>query len=110
MIIKLLFSICLMRYLLTMYRKNLTIRTGRSPLRKQVQSPRDEEEVGGSGGDEGSPVLKARLVNIASLRTLTKMKFETNGIENCDVKWNTVKMPYRVMDFPLTALQWSVID
>ena len=55
-----------MKYLLTTYRTNLTIRTGRSPLRKQVQSPRDDlgkvaEEVGGSGGDEGSPVLKAKV-------------------------------------------------
>ena len=63
LIVKLLISIWLMQRLISTYMKNLTIRTGRSPLRKQPQ-PSCEDVVQGfekGSDDKGSTILKAKV-------------------------------------------------
>ena len=63
LIVKVLISIWLMQRLISTYRKNLTIRTGRSPLRKQPQ-PSCEDVVQGfekGSDDKGSPILKGKV-------------------------------------------------
>ena len=59
LIVKLLISIWLMQRLISTYRKNLTIRTGRSPLRKHQQP--FSEDVEKRSDDKGSPILKWKV-------------------------------------------------
>ena len=62
LIVKLVFSIWLVKRLISMYRKNLTIRTGRSPLRKQTKPLSESGSVEDKGEIEtGSPKLKSKV-------------------------------------------------
>ena len=61
MIAKLVFSIWLVKRLIAMYRKNLTIRTGRSPLRKQTQPSGDDAKFEEEETGKGSPMIQAKV-------------------------------------------------
>eukprot|EP00092_Neocalanus_flemingeri_P016937 GFUD01018319.1.p1 GENE.GFUD01018319.1~~GFUD01018319.1.p1 ORF type:complete len:252 (-),score=79.60 GFUD01018319.1:90-800(-) len=62
LLVKLLFTIWLVKRLISMYRKNLSIRTGRSPLRKQSPPSGDQSKIEKGGVDSSeSPVLKAKV-------------------------------------------------
>ena len=61
LVVKLVFSIWLVKRLTTMYRKNLTIRTGRSPLRKQTQPSGDDAKFEEGETEKGSPMIKAKV-------------------------------------------------
>ena len=60
LILKVVFSFWLVKSLISVYRKNLSIRTGRSPLRKQSPPSGDlgTVEKGGSGTDSNIPKQK----------------------------------------------------
>ena len=58
--LKLLFSVCLGKSLLTNYRRNLIIRTGRSPLRNKTQLE-NLDKVEKESSVEGSNVPKTEL-------------------------------------------------
>eukprot|EP00092_Neocalanus_flemingeri_P045669 GFUD01051149.1.p1 GENE.GFUD01051149.1~~GFUD01051149.1.p1 ORF type:complete len:226 (+),score=59.67 GFUD01051149.1:55-732(+) len=62
LIVKLVLSIWLVKRLITVYRKNLTIRTGKSPLRKQSPPSCDKTKVEKGGDKSESPVLKGNKV------------------------------------------------
>eukprot|EP00092_Neocalanus_flemingeri_P085413 GFUD01107468.1.p1 GENE.GFUD01107468.1~~GFUD01107468.1.p1 ORF type:complete len:145 (+),score=23.64 GFUD01107468.1:43-435(+) len=58
LIVKLMLSIWLMKWLISMYRKNLT---GRSPLRKQSPPSCDKSNIEKGREESESPVLKAEV-------------------------------------------------